>query len=310
MPFFTMLQNCTTNDSRKMVKALCLSGIESIFNPSICIDTNGMMVAFRGLPQGTEKPFHAFVARIDSSTLTITKLRNLTRELMPRIGYPIADPKLFSFGGECWVTFNTGHFERPNSIYVMKVGSEGGVPLRVVLPGRGEIEKNWGFFEKDGLLHALYGLDPLVVLRERTRDEDRIDFDAITETAEALSRTPQLTIGTQPVCLPGYPDRLALIAHRRSYFRRKRVYTGRSVVVDLRESRAIIGKYPMLHSLAALLGSKVRHNPNLLSCTYFSGMVIKENNAYVTYGINDVGFSVANLPLSHWQSLADQSEKR
>jgi hypothetical protein len=46
----------------------------------------------------------------------------------------------------------------------------------------------------------------------------------------------------------------------------------------------------MVHSPESLLGSAVRHNDNLFSCTYFSGLQASEAGVALGYGINDVEF--------------------
>ena len=43
----------------------------------------------------------------------------------------------------------------------------------------------------------------------------------------------------------------------------------------------------MVHSPESLLGSAVKHNTNLYSCTYFSGLQASDSGIALGYGINE-----------------------
>jgi hypothetical protein len=45
------------------------------------------------------------------------------------------------------------------------------------------------------------------------------------------------------------------------------------------------------------LGELPKHNPHLMSCTYFSGLSVHDDVALLAYGINDVrcGFSEVKI---------------
>ena len=80
-----------------------------------------------------------------------------------------ADPRVFLYRGRWHVTFNTGHSEFPNNIYVAEV-DESGRPVTAPrsiskVDGRQGIEKNWGFFEHEGELFCVYSISPFVILR-------------------------------------------------------------------------------------------------------------------------------------------------
>lgn len=302
--FLTLARHSTAR-TRCIYDTLSTSGIVNVFNPSVLKCGNVTSVAFRGLTPGIGKPFRAFFTAVDAERkIAKPQVWDLTAAFMPFTGFPVADPKLFAFDGRVWITFNTGHFEKPNSIYVAPLSPQIGRPLRVELPQRQKIEKNWGFYEDAGQLCALYSLDPLVILTSQSRDADAITMQAQVEQLPRLnSKRPTLTIGTQPVRLAGPDGPLALMAHRRCYFRRKRLYTGRPVLVDPASGAVGVGASPWFHSLRALGGDRVRHNPNLLSCTYFSGLTLDGANLIVSYGINDVNFAFAEMPQDVWVNL-------
>lgn len=306
---FQTITRLRLSEDRAVAQGLREAGVDNLFNPSLQRSEQGLLVAFRGLAKGTEKPFQAFLARMDGSGQLREPVLNLSRLFEPQIGAPVCDPKLFRAQGRCWLTFNTGHFESPNRIFVLAIEPELGPLYRVDLPGRSEHEKNWGFFEHDGRLHALYNVDPLVVLREVGRDEQSIRFAPWPSPsgdqgggAGSLASQPKLTIGTQPAALDPSGQRYGFITHRRFYWRGKRVYLGKPAVLQTRADGFALQTSPHLwvHSWRALAGDRLKHNPNLLSCSYFSGMMVEGETATISYGINDIGFSIAQMPLSHW----------
>ncbi len=305
--------------SQRIAQGLRSTGIVNLFNPSIQTSNDGFCVAFRGLAKGTSKPFQGFLARIDNETAQIGPVLNLTKLLEPEIGAPVCDPKLFRAGSRCWLTFNTGHFERPNRIYVAQVEPELGPLFLISFADRSEIEKNWAFFEHDGLLHALYSISPLIILRETMRENGVIHFHPLDATekdnisgSNTFTGQPQLTIGTQLSALDSSGTLFGLISHRRHYLRGKRIYLGVPTTLHFERDgyRISTGKRTWTHSMRALLGSSTKHNPNLFSCTYFSGMTVIENKALVSYGINDVDFSLAEVPLTYWGKTDDMREKK
>lgn len=303
---FLRLKNRTSPRSRQLDATLRKTGLHNIFNLSTHVSDAQSTLVFRALAPGQDKPFHAFMLTVPLEGEDTGPLVNLTTLFEEQIGFPVADPKLFEWEGNCWVTFNTGHFARPNAIYVAQLTPEIGPPLKVDLPERADIEKNWGFFEWNGVLHAIYSLDPLVVLRAKLRTTTELHFEHMGTAPAGWDKTPKLTIGTQPAPLPGRPGCFALIAHRRHYFRKKRLYTGRAIVLDMNISDLQISTRPWFHSLRALRGAQIRHNRNLLSCSYFAGLCFAGNRALVSYGINDVDFGIADLPVSPWQELANR----
>ena len=50
----------------------------------------------------------------------------------------------------------------------------------------------------------------------------------------------------------------------------------------------------MVHSRDSVQGSGVKHNSNLLSCTYFSGLQASDSGITLGYGINDVDFGFSS----------------
>ncbi|GFE66222.1 hypothetical protein KIN_32960 [Litoreibacter roseus] len=289
--------------------ALNQTACKNLFNPSFAQREGGFDIAFRALPANGEKPFHAFFQRIDTSGQLDGDLVDLSTRFQTELGYPVADPKICTLDNETWLTFNTGHFQRPNNIYLVRLSPEPSQLYRVDYFERRNIEKNWAFFLRDGVLHALYDLDPLTVLRESNRRDGVISFERLQArnlSGEGpdpkASKTPKLTIGTQLAGIGSSPDSYVLVAHRRFYWRGKRIYLGKPVRFDAGRDGFSVRFSPDVwaHSLSALAGSKPKHNPNLLSCTYFSGIMVSNDHATLGYGVNDVGHSIAQIPLSRW----------
>lgn len=69
----------------------------------------------------------------------------------------VADPKLFHFNDELWLTVNTGWHPIRNDIYIAILVPELGAPLKCFYSGRQEIQKNWAFYGRGDSLYAIYG---------------------------------------------------------------------------------------------------------------------------------------------------------
>ena len=286
------------------------TGISNIFNLSIQHSNAGFIVTFRGLKRGAKKPFDAFIGRCDVDGRLVAPVVSLGEHYAAELGVPVCDPKLLRSGSRCWMTFNTGHFEKPNRIFVAQVEPDLGPLWEVAYDGRSKIEKNWAFFEHDGALHALYNAAPTIVLREAGRFGQTIRFErlSIADTAagkakKKTTKQPQITIGTQPVLLDD-AGTYGFIGHRRWYWRGKRIYLGTPMTLRMNNGAPDVVPSGKLwaHSLPALFGDRIKHNPNLISCTYFAGMSVSDGRALVSYGINDVDFSMAEMPLTGWKS--------
>jgi hypothetical protein len=215
----------------------------------------------------------------------------------------VADPKLFIVEGEVWVTFNDGWSPTRNRLFIMRVTPRLGEPLECDWRGSQGLEKNWSFFVRDGSLKALYTVDPLRILTAPLPDDSasklRFEEDFVPSSGERRRRRSfHLTIGSQAV---EHNGGLGLIAHEKWTFLRWRSYFGRWVrICDLtgRFSAEVSAKR-LYFSNRSLLGARNRHNKNLLSCTYFSGLTVEDDRALLGYGINDVsaGFSEVELSL-------------
>ncbi|WP_456284718.1 hypothetical protein M1D46_06205 [Microbacterium sp. JZ70] len=209
---------------------------------------------------------------------------------------PVADPKLFSYRGAVWATFNTGYVASGNAVYVMQVFPEVGRPVRCEAPDRQIIEKNWGFFEgPDGELRAIYLLDPLTVLTFGVLCNEPASEVVVGSVVSRVRNEScaGLTIGTQPVEFDGS---LMLIAHERVGVRRWRGYFGRVVRLDGQVSGATVGRPRLIHDGPTMLGSRPRRNKHLWFATYFSGLEVIDGVPTVTYGINDQRSGAAALP--------------
>nr|WP_319517575.1 hypothetical protein [uncultured Martelella sp.] len=208
----------------------------------------------------------------------------------------VSDPKLFTLGDEVWAAINTGHFETPNRIFVKRIYPHASRPIECRFDRRGAIEKNWGFFLLNDELFCLYMLNPLTILRCVDRHAEHWEFVAHPDWAPLHNRKlPSLTIGPQPIVTDSASGPIMhVIAHQRFVLLRKRTYLGRALGITLSGTPQITSVGPLLaHSPVSMLGSRIRHNRNLISCTYFSGLRISEGRALLSYGINDTDFNLA-----------------
>lgn len=279
------------------------AGLSNVFNPSVLRWRTETIIAFRALPPSGAKPFHAYLMRLKGAEVFLS---DLTAVFESYGIHTVADPKLCVLHGEVHLTFNTGYSRGRNALYLSAVTPSVAAPQRCETAMRRPVEKNWGFFTHGAELRALYSLEPLVVLTEGLRSQDPvgsdrvITFERLAAPAGAGDDTGRMrfTIGTQPVSVN---DQLFLIGHERRYLGKRRLYLPRAMEVALTDRQSIrVSAVRLSHSYRSLLGSRLRHNANLWSCTYASGLDIEDGKATISYGVNDTNFSVASIP---WREL-------
>lgn len=72
--------------------------------------------------------------------MDIVRLTNLN-DVFSRSTSEVRDPKVFHYLGSVWITFNTGHTEAPNRIFVVEIWPHVGNCYECRLIGRSPIEK-------------------------------------------------------------------------------------------------------------------------------------------------------------------------
>jgi len=83
------------------------------------------------------------------------------------ISWP-ADPRLFSASKRVLGVFNTGHSESPNRNFLFELDQTGrsiSSLKEIVKLDRRAIEKNWGFFEYENEVYAVYSISPWVIVK-------------------------------------------------------------------------------------------------------------------------------------------------
>ncbi len=263
----------------------------NIFNPSFYCDKDVMIFTFRAFQKG-ENESSSFISVISKQGQTI---RNISKDFSEKLGVSkLIDPKVTRIEDEYYVTSNTGWDSEGNDIFIMKVYPNMDIPKRVLYPNRQEQERNWAFFSENGEIYVLYWINPLKILRLKNRGQETWDFEDYYCGDERRGLSNDLTIGTQ---LSTRNDDYYFIAHKKHHIQGKKIYTGRLCTFNFKNKEMKIGDDWLAHSLASMFGSRIRHNTNLFSCTYFSGMQVTNDIVKLGYGVNDVeyGFSKHKL---------------
>ncbi len=266
-------------------------GVSNVFNPSFHECGTVSVFAFRAIPDGSQEPV-SFVSVEDRSGRTLSRI---SPELFRDIDAPrLIDPKVFTVGDEMYLTFNSGWVPSGgNDIFVMKVYPTLGEPKKVIYEARRGQERNWAFFSERGEIYAIYQIAPLVILKlEKASANLWWLVDHLRR--EGANVLHDLTLGTQP---SRHGSRYYFMAHRKYLFRQKKVYLGRLCALDPGDMSVTAGEGWMGHSRESLLGSEVKHNTNLFSCTYFSGLQASDSGITLGYGVNDVDFGFSTYGL-------------
>jgi len=266
----------------------------NVFNPSLLYSGELVYVTFRAFSNKNNLPFHSFMIIYDKES-KFKKEINLTDICLSFNILNCSDPKLLFLGKDIWVTFNTGYTICQNSIYLLKVSGEIGKPFECILTNRTKIEKNWAFFLKDQLIHAIYSLTPFreIYLTRIDEEANVFYFEFAKDPQHFLNNKPNLhlSIGTQ---LSNKEGMNYLIAHRKIIILNKKIYIG--YLVQINEFDIKVLPKRLFHSYLSLFGSLKKFNKTIISCTYFSGLFIHEETFIISYGINDNSFAIKMVP--------------
>ena len=268
----------------RFVEVVSGIGVGNVFNPSFHESGAVRVFAFRAIPDGSRE-LVSFVSVEDRSGRTLNRI---SPSLYQGIDAPrLIDPKVFTIGDEVYLTFNSGWVPAGgNDIFVMKVYPTMGAPRKVVYAARQDQERNWAFFSEGGEVYAIYRIAPLVILRlERESSDAWLLADHFRGAGADVPH--DLTLGTQP---SRHAGRYYFMAHRKYVVKRKKVYLGRLCALDPGTMTVTAGDSWIAHSPESVLGSAVKRNTNLYSCTYFSGLQASDSGITLGYGVNDVDF--------------------
>ncbi len=266
---------------------LNFEGLRNVFNPSFHITENLKILTFRAIPMGDD--------RLTSYVAVQDRLINISDFCLPLDCLQLIDPRVFQLKDEIWVSFNSGYVAGGNDIFVMKIYPQIEPPKKVIYRKRQDQERNWSFFSRNNELYALYWASPLKILKLKAVSDNAWEFeDFFSEDPNESSEFSDLTLGTQ---LTEFDGRYYFMGHRKYIVNGKKLYLGRSACLDFDKKTVMFGKHWFAYSEQSLRGSSTRHNNNLFSCTYFSGIQINDGVVHIGYGINDVdyGFSTYSL---------------
>jgi hypothetical protein len=261
--------------------------LTNVFNPSFYHADSLEVLSWRAIRQG-ENDLSAFVS-VNGNTF---RLDDLAKELNePRL----IDPKVFPIGEDVYITFNTGIGNgKTNNIYVMKVFPTIERPKIVHYSRRQPQERNWAFY-KDPVCDAicvLYKIGPTVILEVKNPDAD--SWELVEQSIIFNRRLPRYSIGTQ-VAISGNEG--TFVAHHKPILHKKKLYFGKLCTFDF-DFMCIKDCNPsqdLFHNLESLFGSNIKHNTNLLACTYFSGAEWINGELILGYGINDVDMNIISM---------------
>ncbi len=271
--------------------------ISNVFNPSFYVDEQLKIFAFRAIPSGS----NCLTSYVSIETPSERSIVNLSRDYCEELQVVrLIDPKVTKLGEDYYLTFNSGWIPGGNDLFVMKIHPRLERPKRVRYRHRKPQERNWAFFSEREDIYALYWINPLKILRLRAEDATSWEMEDFFQGRPEKGLSSQLTVGTPLTQIQG---RYGFVAHKKHFFFQKKIYLGRFCLLDFHRKRIELGKDWLVHSYASLIGSRIKHNDNLLSCTYFSGIQALGDSLTLGYGINDVDYGFSKHRLGELASL-------
>lgn len=273
-------------------------GLFNIFNPCFKDIDDHIFISFRAIDgNDIDKKILSYLYCYKKLEGTYD-IRNLSDIAMQHKVPVLADPKLVNLNDKLWLTFNSGWSKTENKIFIWNLDKLDDPPLECQYEGRNAIEKNWAFYSsrlENSSVRVLYAADTMQVLDA----EFLTDKNSVLITNRNPLNVPKkdlkgYTIASQIV---SYDGAQYFMVHKKIVFRKKRLYLGRlaKIVVTDCDRKIVLSKHYLSHSFFSLFGVRKKHNKNLLSCSYFSGLDIVNNEIIVSYGINDVDCNISNL---------------
>ena len=274
-----------------------LGGDTIFFNPSLLCGQDDQIFTFRTrCLTAISMPPREWLKLPGSAPIDLGQIAQA------RIGRRLKDPKLCWVHGSPLMTFNTG-FEEPrqNKIFTWDLVSDEINELR--FSGRRTTEKNWAPIVLGGEVFFLYSLSPLVFLREKRRGKGVVDLEEVHPSCES---SVKLTLSLGTPLHHADEGRFVGVAHEKKFPLGNyagRLYLGRPFLMEAHCSagqvnvRVTVGNFNLVHSWGKLFekNRRSRANPNLLGCTYFSGISEQNSSLLVSYGVNDREAFIAPL---------------
>lgn len=219
-----------------------------------------------------------------------------------------ADPRMFRVGSRYFVSFNTGHSETPNNIYLVEIDAFG-APIsqafRLAKPdGRRDIEKNWGFFSHEGEIYAIYSIAPFRVLKVAFENGEAVARPFAEHAWDASAyegRFGELHGGASPILLG---DRGVLVAQSNFLRPGEHVYRGTMLTFE-----PVPPFRPLRYAEAPLFQLSIsecgqtperRLHASVTECLYPCGAIVDGQGETLTisYGINDFRSGIRTYALS------------
>lgn len=266
-----------------------------VFNPSIVCHLDSFLMSMRVYDTASKTiQAHLYAWKEDAPYSFI----NLTEYFMDAMAIQkVADPKLFVMNNEVWGTFNTGYISEGTNQLVLFQMKDAKIQTYFicVYSKRTSVEKNWAFFMKDNSIYALYGIEQGNVLKATSSDVatgGSLNFETYTTNKE--NNYKGYTIGTPLVALSN--TTYGCIGHKKITVKGKRLYLGRAFKFSPFTEKPLETSSPyLIHSLSSLRGTSFKFNKNLISCTYFSGLTMYNDEFIISYGINDVAWNMVSI---------------
>lgn len=264
--------------------------VYNTFNPSFFISKEIKATSFRAISlEDKSKELSSYFCIDDGGGPNIY---DLSKEWTSYLNCPrLIDPKIFCLNKDVYITFNSGYVKSGNDIFIMKIYPNIESPKRVVYNKRKNQERNWSFFVYEDNIYALYWINPLTILKLEEQSENEWKF--ITFYKQKLNGIyNDITIGTQ-LCY--FNNNYYFIGHKKQKINKKKIYLGKLFSFNFMNRNINSESEWMAHSFDSLFGDKIKHNNNLFSCTYFSGLGFLEDKLITGYGVNDISIGFYSI---------------
>jgi predicted GH43/DUF377 family glycosyl hydrolase len=275
-----------------------------IFNPAITpLEQGGYALAFRvvaadGLRRiGMVRLNSDWSVVPDSSSPWSDRVAISQIAGLPRQAYTwFADPRFIWWKNELYIYWNSGAHQPNNVQFIQKISTHDFMPigspkLLAKKGGANSIEKNWGLFESEQQLYAVYSLAPFELLRLSNHTDSSLEFESVLKndwrSSQLFPAFDTLRGGAPPVI---YNGKMYMVFHSITRpLLRKRYQAGVLVTsTDTCFSPIQITTSPL--KLSNPFGEQFsypRLNNTVREVMYPCGAFIQNDSLCIAYGVND-----------------------
>lgn len=314
-------------DNRELVPTVWLQGGSAcdafnfrVFNPTIVSVGAGYAMCYRVVEDGSN---HRWLATcqldeqfniVPNSVTPLSDHLDFVQRLLlsERALSWHADPRYFILKGKIYLSWNDGGSRPVNNQFLIEMDVTGLLPAgkaRILsCSPRRQIEKNWMLFEANDDVYGIYSIAPLTVMKFDLDHPERLDGKIVSQTGWSTEYEGFYGIlrgSAQPIMVDG---QFLTLAHSSFKTTAGRMYCASFYRFSTNAPFRVNAATAQPFELPNPNGSTFRFprlNAEVSEVIYPCGIVAREGDLVISYGINDEQSAITRVPLATVNALLE-----